>query len=163
VSGVLYFERCVARAVAKCEEVEMKTSLYIFFAAGLVGLASPLSADSAGKYEDPLIQAMMAEAVGKCPASLMADVIKEACDQQMPDLKSVFARLGTLKKVSYQGTKSLRSGPAENYKVNFDHGDWFWMIQIQTDGKISVLWAPEGPIWDMGSSTVPGSTASPRN
>jgi len=45
----------------------------ISLVAALCGAASMASADTAGKYENPLIQATLALSAGKCPATLFAE------------------------------------------------------------------------------------------
>jgi hypothetical protein len=41
------------------------------------------AAAAAGTHEDILVKALIANAAGECPATLMAQDIKAACDQQL--------------------------------------------------------------------------------
>jgi hypothetical protein len=98
-------------------------------AAAAGGIALVASAYAAGgKYEGLLLQALMASAAGECPASLMRDELKQSCDSQLPDLKDKFARLGAFKGITFQSTRPLDGGPAEVYKVSFEHGEWIWVL-----------------------------------
>jgi hypothetical protein len=105
----------------------------------------------AGSHENLLVQALLANAAGECPSSLMADDIKAACDQQLPTFNDTLTQLGSIKTTSFQGMRTLKSGPAEVYKVIFVHGEMTWIINTQADGKILVLWAPDPPNWAIGS------------
>jgi hypothetical protein len=106
-----------------------------------------------GTHEAILVQALLTNAAGECSATLMAPAIKADCDQQLPGFKETLTKLGILKSTSFQGMRTLRSGPAEVYKVTFEHGDMTWIINTQEDGRIRVLWAPNEPTWNMGSFT----------
>jgi hypothetical protein len=106
---------------------------------------------AAGTHEDILVKVLIANAAGECPATLMAKDIKADCDQQLPVFKETLVKLGRLKATSFQGMRTLKSGPAEVYKVTFEHGDMTWTINTQDDGKILVLWAAHEPDWDVGS------------
>jgi hypothetical protein len=81
----------------------------------------------------------------------MAPGIKADCDQQLPAFKETLIKLGTLKAIDFQGTRALKVGPAEVYKVTFEHGDMTWIISTQEDGRINELSAPNGPEWSIGS------------
>jgi hypothetical protein len=118
--------------------------------AGVVVLASSAFA-AGGKYEGLLLQALMANAAGECPASLMREELKNSCDSQLPDLKEKFAKLGAFKEISFQSTRPLDGGPAEVYKVSFEHGEWIWVLNAQSDGKMFWAFAPNPPTWDIGS------------
>ena len=113
-------------------------------------LASTTSA-WAGGGEDVLIRALIANADGECPATLMAPGIKADCDRQLPAFRETLTKLGTLQATSFQGTRALQSGPAEVYKVTFGHGDMTWIIRTQEDGRLQLLWAPDGPEWNIGT------------
>ena len=118
----------------------------------ILALMTPAwAAAAAGTHEDILVRALIANATGECPATLMAKDIKADCDQQLPAFKETLIKLGQLKATSFQGMRALKSGPAEVYKVTFEHGDMTWIINTQDDGKILVLWAPNEPNWDIGS------------
>jgi hypothetical protein len=118
----------------------------------ILGLMAPAWAAAAGgTHEAILVRALIANAAGECPAALMAKDIKADCDQQLPAFKDTLIKLGQLKTTSFQGMRALKSGPAEVYKVTFEHGDMTWIINTQDDGKILVLWAPNEPNWDIGS------------
>jgi hypothetical protein len=77
--------------------------------------------------------------------------IKADCDQQLPAFKETLIKLGPLKATNFQGMRTLKSGPAEVYKVTFEHGEMTWIINTQEDGRIRVLWAPNEPTWNIGS------------
>jgi hypothetical protein len=117
--------------------------------AGVIALASSALA-AEGKYENLLLQALMANADGECPAALMRDVIKQSCESQLPVLKDTFAKLGAFKGITFQSTRALDGGPGEVYKVSFEHGDWIWVLNAR-DGKIYWGFAPDPPTWDIGS------------
>jgi len=125
----------------------------LFLAAIVHGVAwSPsVLAGDAGSHEALLVQALFANAAGECPAILMANDMKADCDRQLPAFKETLVKLGALRATSFQGTRALESGPAEVYRVSFEHGDMIWMIGTQDDGKIRVLWAPNAPEWNIGS------------
>lgn len=116
---------------------------------GIVFAASAFAAG--GKYEDLLLQALMANAAGECPASLMRDELKKSCDSQLPELKDELTKLGAFKEISFQSTRPLDGGPAEVYKVSFEHGDWIWVLNAQNDGKMFWAFAPNPPTWDIAS------------
>jgi hypothetical protein len=118
--------------------------------AGAIVLASSVFA-AGGKYEGLLLQVLMANAAGECPASLMRDELKKSCDSQLPDLKDTFHKLGALKSVSFQSMRPLEGGPAEVYKVNFEHGDWTWVLNAGSDGKEFWAFSLGQPHWDIGS------------
>jgi hypothetical protein len=124
----------------------------IFTAIVHVIVAAPCAwASDAGNHEALLVQALFANAAGECPATLMASDIKAHCDQPLPMFKETLINLGTLRATTFQGMRALKSGPAEVYKVTFEHGDMAWIISTQEDGRIRVLWAPNGPEWNNGS------------
>ena len=77
--------------------------------------------------------------------------MKADCDRQLPAFKATLIKLGPLKATNFQSMRSLESGPAEVYKVSFEHGDMTWIIGTQEDGRIRVLWAPNEPTWNIGS------------
>jgi hypothetical protein len=129
----------------------MKALIFMPMALILELMSPAWAAQAAGTHEDILVKALIANAAGECPASLMAKDIKAACDQQLPAFKETLIKLGQLKATSFQGMRALKSGPAEVYKVTFEHGDMTWIINTQDDGKILVLWAPNEPDWDVGS------------
>jgi hypothetical protein len=118
-------------------------------AGGIVLVASAYAAR--GKYEGLLLQALMANAAGECPASLMRDELKKSCDSQLPDLKDKFAKLGAFKGITFQSTRPLDGGPAEVYKVSFEHGEWIWVLNVQSDGKMFWAFSLGEPNWDIGS------------
>ena len=127
------------RALSKC----------IAATAGAIAIAaSALAAE--GKYEDLLLQALMANADGECPAALMRDEIKKSCESQLPALTDTFAKLGAFKGITFQSTRALDGGPGEVYKVSFEHGEWIWVLNAR-DGKIYWGFAPNPPTWDIGS------------
>jgi hypothetical protein len=117
---------------------------------GGIVLFSSAFADG-GRYGGLLLQVLMANAAGECPVSLMRDELKESCDSQLPDLKDKFAKLGPFKGIRLQSTRQVDGGPAEVYKVSFEHGDWIWVLNTQSDGKIFSAFAPNPPTWDIGS------------
>ena len=118
--------------------------------AGLIVWASCAEA-AEGKYEGLLLQVLMANAAGECPASLMGEELKRSCDAQLPDLKDKLAKLGALKGVSFQSTRPSDSGLAEVYKVSFEHGEWIWVLAAQSDGRMYWAFAPSPPTWQIGS------------
>jgi hypothetical protein len=118
-------------------------------AAGAIALASSAFA-AEGKYEGLLLQALMANAEGECPAAVMRDVIKKSCESQLPALKDTFSKLGAFKEITFQSTRVLDGGPGEVYKVSFTHGEWIWVLNAR-DGKIYWGFAPDPPTWDIGS------------
>jgi hypothetical protein len=119
-------------------------------AVGMIVWASSAFA-AGGKYEGLLLQALLANAAGDCPASLMRDELKKSCDSQLPDLKDKFAKLGAFKGITFQSTRPLDGGPAEVYKVSFEHGDWIWVLNGQSDGKMFWAFSEGEPTWDIGS------------
>jgi len=129
----------------------MKALIFTPMVCVLALMTPAWAAAAAGTHEDILVEALIANAAGECPAALMANDIKAACDQQLPVFQETLIKLGQLKATSFQGMRALKSGPAEVYKVTFEHGDMTWIINTQDDGKILVLWAPNGPNWDIGS------------
>lgn len=126
----------------------MKTLIY---AALVYVLASRPDAWSSDAGEDLLLHALIANAAGECPATLMAPSIKADCDRQLPAFRETLVKLGTPRATSFQGTRELKGGPAEVYKVTFEHGDMTWIIRTQEDGRLQLLWAPNGPEWNVGS------------
>jgi hypothetical protein len=118
--------------------------------AGAIVLASSVFA-AGGKYEGLLLQVLLANAAGECPASLMRDELKESCDSQLPELKNTFSKLGELKSISFQSMRPLEGGPAEVYKVTFEHGDWTWVLNTGSDGKMFLAFSLGHPDWDIGS------------
>ena len=117
----------------------------------MLTLATSAWAADAGSHEAILVQALIANAAGECPATLMAPDMKADCDRQLPAFKETLIKLGPLKVANFQGMETINSGPAEVYRVTFAHGDMTWIINTQEDGRIRVLWAPNGPTWDIGS------------
>jgi hypothetical protein len=113
--------------------------------------APSASAGNAGTHEALLVQVLIANTAGECPATLMAPGIEATCDQQLPVFKETLIKLGPLKTTSFQGMRSLKSGPAEVYRVSFEHGDMTWIINTQEDGRADVFWAPNEPTWNIGS------------
>jgi hypothetical protein len=118
----------------------------------ILALITPAWAAAAvGTHEDILVKALIANAAGECPASLMAKDIKADCDQQLPLFKETLIKLGQLKATNFQGMRALKAALQKSIKVTFEHGDMTWIINTQDDGKILVLWAPNKPNWDIGS------------
>jgi hypothetical protein len=142
------------------QEVQMKSISVISMTASILGLTVPALASAAGDHEDLLVKALLANAAGECPASIMTADMKAACDQQLPTFRDTLTRLGSIKATSFQGMSTLKNGPAEVYRVTFVHGEMTWIIDTQGDGKIRVLWAPNPPNWDIGSYSS-GSAAEP--
>jgi hypothetical protein len=137
----------------------MKTMISVIsLMVSILGLTTPALAGAAGSYEGLLVKAILANAAGECPASLMDPVLKAACDQNLPTFIDTLTRLGPIKTTSFEGMRSIPSGPAEIYKVTFAHGDLTWIINTQGDGKILNLLAPDPPNWDNGSHS--SSTAA---
>jgi hypothetical protein len=129
----------------------MKALIFMPMAMILAFMAPGWAAAAGGTHEDILVKALIANAAGECPATLMAKDIKADCDRQLPVFKETLIKLGQLKATSFQGMRALKSGPAEVYRVTFEHGDMTWIIDTQDDGKILMLWAPNEPNWDIGS------------
>jgi hypothetical protein len=102
-------------------------------------------------YEDLLVQALLANAAGECPASLMAPNLKAACDRDLPRFIHTLNRLGALKSTAFQGMRNLPSGPAEVYKVTFVHGEMTFTINAQDDGKAVNLLTLGPPRWEIDS------------
>jgi hypothetical protein len=117
----------------------------------VIAWGSPGWAGDAASHEAILVQTLIANAAGECPAALMAPGIQADCDQQLPAFKETLIKLGPLKATNFQGMRTLESGPAEVYNVTFEHGDMTWIINTQDDGRIQVLWAPNEPTWNLGS------------
>ncbi len=126
----------------------------VSLAAVLCGAASMAPADTAGKYESPLIEAMLAVSSGECPARLFGEPLKSNCDRQLPKIHDLCTQLGALKEVTFEGVqpKPGKAGKAERYKVTFENGDWLWYVDLASDGKIHTLWAPQGPNFNAGTS-----------
>ena len=104
-----------------------------------------------GKYEGLLLQVLMANAAGECPAALMRDELRKSCESQLPDIKDKLAKLGPIKGISFQTTRPSEGGPAEVYKVTFEHGDWTWALNAGSDGKMFWAFSLGQPNWDIGS------------
>jgi hypothetical protein len=129
----------------------MKAPIFAMMVCGFA-LATPGWSAVGGRHEEILVRALIANAAGDCPEQLMAQDIKADCDQQLPGFRETLVKLGQLRATSFQGMRALKTGPAEVYKVTFEHGDMTWIINTQDDGKILVLWAPHEPNWDIGST-----------
>lgn len=130
----------------------MKTMISVIsIMVSILGFTTPALAGAPGSYEDLLVKAILANAAGECPASLMASDLKAACDQQLPTFIDTLTRLGAIKTTSFEGMRTLKTGPAEVYKVTFVHGELTWIISTQGDEKILNLLTPEPPNWDIGS------------
>lgn len=80
--------------------------------AGVLVLTSYAFA-AGGKYEGLLLQVLMANAAGECPAALMRDELRKSCESQLPHLKEQFAKLGAVKEICFQSTRPLDGGPAQ--------------------------------------------------
>lgn len=109
------------------------------------------SGAAGGKYEGLLLQVLMANAAGECPAALMRDELKKSCESQLTDIKDKLAKLGPIKGISFQTTRPSEGGPAEVYKVTFEHGDWTWALNAGSDGKMLWAFSLGQPNWDIGS------------
>jgi hypothetical protein len=128
---------------------------------GIFGLTSPALAGPSGSFEGLLVKAILANAAGECPASLMASNLKAACDQNLPTFIDTLTRLGPIKTTSFEGMRTLPSGPAEVYKVTFVHGEMTFIINTQGDGKALNLLAPDPPNWDISSYSSSSTAAQP--
>jgi hypothetical protein len=80
----------------------------------------------------------------------------------LPVFKETLVKLGSINAASFQGMRTIESGPAEVYKVSFEHGEMTWIINTQEDGRILVLWAPNEPTWDLGSFSRKSDSAGER-
>jgi len=125
---------------------------YIILCGALVG-ASAL-AEPTGKYETLLLQALMANANGECPSAIMADPLKQSCDSQIADVKDKLTKLGQITKLSYLGIRDTKAGKAEQYTVFFEHGEWDWALNTQSDGRLKFANAPNLPHYDVGSYSL---------
>lgn len=113
----------------------------ISIAAG-VALTSSAHAQENGVNESLLRRSLEAIATGECPSSLLAPMLRGACQGQMPAAASNLARKGKIKQVEYEGMEQSMNGPAEVYRVIYEHGEQMWMIKAAPDGKAQVLWSP---------------------
>jgi hypothetical protein len=104
-----------------------------------------------GKYEGLLLQVLMANAAGECPAALMRDELKKSCESQLTDLQDKLAKLGPIKGISFQTIRPSERGPAEVYNVTFEHGGWTWELNAGSDGKMLWAFSLGQPNWDIGS------------
>jgi formylglycine-generating enzyme len=134
----------------RCAKDARKESALVDGVIRKTNLQGPSGA-AGGKYENLLLQVLMANAAGECPAALMRDELKKSCELQLPDLKDKLAKLGPFKGISFQTTRPLEGGPAEVYKVTFDHGDWTWILNAESDGKEFLAFSLGQPNWDIGS------------
>lgn len=97
-----------------------------------------------GHFHDMLVAAIRAEMAGRCPATLLAEDIIAACQQdQRSELPSLAARLGAFRTATFEGVRPVRGGHAEFYRVIFERGEMTWFIRVAGEGKITFLWGTE--------------------
>jgi CubicO group peptidase (beta-lactamase class C family) len=66
----------------------------------------------------------------------MSPFLADATRQQLPQLKTIFANLGTIKSVTF---KRVEKTGADVYDIEFEHGLTEWRISIAPDGTIDSL------------------------
>ncbi len=117
--------------------------------AAILGLNISTSAvGGESQCEGMLLQALIANAEGECPAAVLDDKMKTACEMQQPGIKKLLVKLGPLKSVEFEGIVSgTYTRHSEKYKVSFEHGDWIWFVEPGCDNKIHWANAPFQPEW----------------
>jgi hypothetical protein len=113
----------------------------------LMGNGAPTFAENPDQTKALLTKALIANADGECPQTIMAPVLKSHCDAQVAQLKSYFQRLGELKSVELKETKETPNGPAGVYLAHFANGNWTWMANTDANGKLLVMGTGEEPDW----------------
>jgi hypothetical protein len=78
----------------------------------------------------------------------MAPALKSRCDGQVAALKGYFTRLGELRSVELNRTADTPNGPAGVYVVYFANGNWTWMANLNSDGKLLVMGTGQEPVWN---------------
>jgi hypothetical protein len=126
----------------------MKAAAAVAACALLGAFGDSAFADNPDPTRELLMQALIANADGKCPGDIMVAALKSRCDGQVGALKGYFARLGELRSVERQRTADTPNGPAAIYVVHFANGNWTWMANVNSDGKLLVMGTGQEPVWN---------------
>lgn len=118
----------------------MASRLSLVFAVACMFASLPTVAQR-GNNSELLKRALAASAKGQCPPDLMSPMLQGACEQQMPGMGNNLAARGPITGTEFIGIQQTPTGPAEVYRVRFEHGPMMWMISTGPDGKIVILWS----------------------
>jgi hypothetical protein len=94
------------------------------------------AAPSAPKLESRLREVIADLQAGKPSLDQMEPALGDAVKQQQAAMAPVFAQLGPVKSVTYDG---LKQG-AESYRVVFEQGAPIWLIALGSSGKLGALY-----------------------
>lgn len=111
----------------------------------LAGLAAaafafPAAAQApAGEYGDALKSLITQAAAGTCDATLMAEGLLNACNQQIAQMAPGLTSLGAVESVTFVSAEDTPQGKMETWTVKFAGGhSMTWFIgKRQADGKFT--------------------------
>jgi hypothetical protein len=89
-----------------------------------------------------LRRALTQTALGECPADVMGAMLRNACEQQQPNIGNVLRAKGDILGIQYVGAQTVANGSQDVFAVSFQSGKMTWMLSKSADGKLFTLAAP---------------------
>ncbi|MCL4813494.1 MAG: hypothetical protein KJ061_13460 [Vicinamibacteraceae bacterium] len=122
-------------------------ALVLALSLGLAQIPRPTLAQSidpdGGLLRAKVTDALNAVARGACPEELMAPLLLDACEMQLPRMKPHLAGLGPIERLRFRGIEQMPNGvEAEVYRVVFRSGQMTWAAAAGPNGKLVVLFSP---------------------